>query len=259
MAAFLLDRPSSAGRDLAVIEKPGTVYSAVFSFIHDKWQVSPKLTLDLGLRHEYYTPFVGVQRQGGLSNYDPVTNQLLVSGYGDIPRQPRRQVALPQLQPAARACPTASTDRQVVRAGYGVSTIPFGDNTYAFNFPVKQNNQFNAANAFIPPAGHLDGGRLPGPGRGADPVERPHRRRRRRAAAQRRLLLLPDRPARKACCTRGTSPTSASWAPTSPPKSPTSATTARTSSSASTSTPATRSAPATTAARSSPSSGGRPA
>ena len=41
----------------------------------------------------------------------------------------------------------------MIRAGYGVSTIPFGDNTYAFNFPVKQNNQFNAANAFIPPTG----------------------------------------------------------------------------------------------------------
>ena len=53
-------------------------------FIHDKWQVSPKMTLDLGLRHEYYTPLVGIQAQGGLSNYDPVTNPLLVSGYGDI-------------------------------------------------------------------------------------------------------------------------------------------------------------------------------
>ena len=40
-----------------------------------------------------------------------------------------------------------------MRAGYGVSTAPFGDNTYAYNFPVKQNNQFNAANAFVPPAG----------------------------------------------------------------------------------------------------------
>ena len=31
-------------------------------------------------------------------------------------------------------------EKTVVRAGYGASTIPFPDNRYAFNFPVKQNN-----------------------------------------------------------------------------------------------------------------------
>jgi hypothetical protein len=45
------------------------------------------------------------------------------------------------------------TDKMVLRAGYGVSTAPFPDNSYAFNFPVKQNNQFNAPNAFVPPTG----------------------------------------------------------------------------------------------------------
>jgi hypothetical protein len=152
LAAFLLDRPSSAGRDLAVIEKPGTVYSAVFSFIHDKWQVTPKLTIDLGLRHEYYTPFTGLTAKGGLSNYDPVTNQLLVSGYGDIPDDLGVKGTWRNFNPRT-GLSYRLTDKQVVRAGYGVSTIPFPDNTYAFNFPVKQNNQFNAANAFIPPAG----------------------------------------------------------------------------------------------------------
>ncbi len=108
MAAFLLDRPSSAGRDLAVIDKPGTVYSAVFSFIHDKWQVSPKLTLDLGLRHEYYTPFVGIETQGGLSNYDPATNSCWCRATATSPRT-RRRDHLAQLEPAHSACPIGST------------------------------------------------------------------------------------------------------------------------------------------------------
>ena len=73
MASFLLDRPSSVARDLVVAD-PGTQHWAIFTFIHDRWQVTPKLTLDLGLRHEYYTPFVGLQDQGGLSNFDPATN-----------------------------------------------------------------------------------------------------------------------------------------------------------------------------------------
>jgi hypothetical protein len=37
-----------------------------------------------------------------------------------------------------------------VRAGYGASAIPFPDNRYAFNFPVKQNYAGSAANGFQP-------------------------------------------------------------------------------------------------------------
>ena len=85
---------------------------------------------------------------GSLSNYDPATNTLHVDG----------------LQ---RACPTRWASRStsknfsprgglsyrfdeqsVLRAGYGVSTMPFPDNTYAFNFPVKQLNQFHPPNTF---------------------------------------------------------------------------------------------------------------
>ena len=35
-----------------------------------------------------------------------------------------------------------------MRAGYGASTIPFPDNRYAFNYPVKQNYNGTAANGF---------------------------------------------------------------------------------------------------------------
>ena len=39
-------------------------------------------------------------------------------------------------------------EKTVVRAGYGASTIPFPDNRYAFNYPVKQNYNGSAANGF---------------------------------------------------------------------------------------------------------------
>src|SRR5712692_5659462 len=54
-AAFLLDRPNSVGRDIKVIDTPGTRHNSFFSFVQDRWQVSKNLTLTLGLRHEYYT------------------------------------------------------------------------------------------------------------------------------------------------------------------------------------------------------------
>jgi len=155
-ASFLLDVPSRVGRDLTVID-PGTRHWAVFSFVHDKWQVTPKVTIDLGLRHEYYTPLVGLVDRGGLANYDPATNTLLVAGYGDVPENLGVTRYLKNFAPRTGVS-YRMTDNAVVRAGYGVSTIPFPDNSYAFNFPVKQNNDFNAPNTFASAPVHMADG-----------------------------------------------------------------------------------------------------
>ena len=61
-------------------------------------------------------------------------------------------------------------DKNVVRAGYGASTIPFPDNRYAFNYPVKQNYN-GSARQRLPERG-LHGGRIPGAGAVGDSVER---------------------------------------------------------------------------------------
>ena len=70
-ASFLLDWPNGVSRDLKVIDEPGTKHSAVSLFAQDKWQARPNITIDLGLRWEYYTPLTGVEGAGSLSNYDP--------------------------------------------------------------------------------------------------------------------------------------------------------------------------------------------
>ena len=56
----------------------------VFSYFQDKWQVSQKLTIDLGLRHDFYPPATP-RLKGGFSNYDPSNNTLVVAGYGNNP------------------------------------------------------------------------------------------------------------------------------------------------------------------------------
>jgi carboxypeptidase family protein len=148
-AAFLLDVPSGYSRDIKVIDQPGTKHYAFFTFIQDNWQVTQKLTVNLGLRHEYYTPLVGIVDKGGLSNYNPSDNTERVAGYGSIPQdigvQGTWKNFVARLGAAYRL-----NDKTVIRAGYGASIIPFPDNSYAFNFPVKQTEQFNAPNAFAP-------------------------------------------------------------------------------------------------------------
>ena len=147
-ASFLLDVPSLVQRDLKVTD-PGVRFWAFFSFLQDKWAVSPKLTIDLGLRHEYYTPFTGLVDQGGLSNYDPATNTLQVAGYGNVSQSVGVQKYLKNFGPRAGASYRLN-DRTVLRGGYGLSTLPFPDNSYVYNYPVKQNNVFNAPNNFAP-------------------------------------------------------------------------------------------------------------
>jgi hypothetical protein len=147
-ASFLLDLPSIVRRDLKVTD-PGVRFWAFFSFIQDKWAVTPKLTIDLGLRHEYYTPFIGLVDQGGLSNYDPSTNTLRVAGYSAVPENVGVQSYWKNWGPRAGASYRLN-DQTVLRAGYGLSTLPFPDNSYVYNFPVKQNNAFQSVNSFQP-------------------------------------------------------------------------------------------------------------
>jgi hypothetical protein len=142
MASFLLDQPSSAGRDLDTYF-PAYRDTWFFAFAGDKWQVSPKLTLDLGLRWELYEP--GTPRfPGGFSNYNPYTNQLIIAGIGGNPMNlgmaTHYRYFAPRLGLAYRM-----TDKTVLRTGFGISYTPFQDNTYAYNFPVRANNAYNTS------------------------------------------------------------------------------------------------------------------
>jgi carboxypeptidase family protein/TonB-dependent receptor-like protein len=156
VASFLLDVPSLVQRDLRVTD-PGVRFWAFFSFVQDKWAVTPKLTIDLGLRHEYYSPFIGLVDQGGLSNYDPATNTLQVAGYGNVSESLGVKSYWKNWGPRT-GFSYRVTEKTVVRGGYGVSTMPFPDNAYAYNYPVKQNNVFNPANSFAVAPATMKGG-----------------------------------------------------------------------------------------------------
>jgi hypothetical protein len=137
MASFLLDVPYQLGRDINTYF-PAYRQWEFFGFGGDKWQVSPKLTLDLGLRWEFYPPATPAF-PGGFSNYDPSTNSLVMAGVGGNPSnlgmKTHYNYLAPRLGLAYRL-----TDKTVIRGGFGISYTPFPDNTYAYNYPVRSNN-----------------------------------------------------------------------------------------------------------------------
>ena len=146
-ASFLLDWPNGVARDLKVIDEPGTKHWAIAGFVHDKWQARQNVTVDLGLRWEYYNPLEGIEGKGTLANYDPATNTIRVAGYGTTTNAVNVEKNFKNWAPRTGVS-WRLNDKSVVRAGYGASAIPFPDNRYAFTFPVKQNYSGSVANGF---------------------------------------------------------------------------------------------------------------
>ena len=160
-ASFLLDQPSSVARDL-VNSFPASRWWNFYSFAQDKWVATPKLTLDLGVRWEFYPPPTP-QFPGGFSNYNPANNTLEIAGVGGNPMnlgmKTRYKYFVPRLGLAYRL--TSST---VLRMGFGMSYTTFPSDNYAYNPPIKQSPTVLAGGQWlwVGPAPERPTGQLPG-------------------------------------------------------------------------------------------------
>jgi Carboxypeptidase regulatory-like domain len=153
-ASFLLDVPNQAGRDLATFF-PNYRAWQLFTFVQDKWLVTPKLSADIGVRWEFYPPATPV-KPAGFSNYNPANNTLVLSGLGSTPDDlgiaTHYKYFAPRLGLAYRL-----KESTVFRVGFGISYTPFPDNSYAYNFPVRANVALNPAVVTYGPAVLPDG------------------------------------------------------------------------------------------------------
>jgi hypothetical protein len=138
-ASFLFDLPSSAGRDLNTFFPAYRQYW-FFAYAGDKWQVSPKLTLDIGARWDFYPPATP-KIAGGFSNYDPINNQLVEAGVGSNPSNLGMTTQYKYFSPRTGFAYRA-TESTVIRGGFGISYTPYPDNSYAYNYPIRANNSY---------------------------------------------------------------------------------------------------------------------
>ncbi len=122
-----------------------------FSFFQDTWLASSKLTLNLGLRHEVYTPTHPQFAEGG-SNYDPSTNTLLISGPGDVPLNTGVETEWKNFAPRF-GLSYRLNKTTVVHTGYGISyfmgRFGFYGGTIATQFPAVFHTQVGIANDFL--------------------------------------------------------------------------------------------------------------
>jgi hypothetical protein len=149
-AAFLIGAPDRISRTYMPIT-PTNRQTQVFLFFHDSFQLAPRLTLDLGLRWELYTP-VKPRYAGGASNYDPDTNSLRVAGIGENNLANNIRTDWNNFAPRVGFAWRFS-DRAVIRGGYGISyytgRFGFTGGTLSTQFPVIYNIQNGVLNDFI--------------------------------------------------------------------------------------------------------------
>lgn len=120
-AAFLLGQTSRMRKALQHVLATGREWQFA-GYVTDRWQASPKLTLNFGLRYEYY-PLMTRAGGKGLERYDPFTNQMYLGGRGNVPRNAGITVSSglfsPRLGIAYRL-----DDKTVIRTGYGLNFDP---------------------------------------------------------------------------------------------------------------------------------------
>ena len=147
IASVLLDVPYQVGQDTNSTF-PAYRQTWLFFFISDKWQASPKLTIDYGVRYELY-PAATPRKAGGFSSYQPSSNTLVIAGIHGNPLNIGLQTDYRNVAPRLGLSYRASSST-VVRAGYGISYVPFVDNSYAYNYPIKTSTDYNNAETHGP-------------------------------------------------------------------------------------------------------------
>lgn len=115
-----------------------------FLYLQDDWKISPRFTLNLGVRYEYATP--QWEEKNRLSNFNPENNTLIQAKDGGI--YDRSLVKPDRNNYAPRFGFAYSVNRKtVVRGGYGISYIHFnrlgGENLLGYNGPSIVNLTIN--------------------------------------------------------------------------------------------------------------------
>ncbi|HTU99655.1 MAG TPA: TonB-dependent receptor, partial [Luteitalea sp.] len=146
-AAFLLGLVGTSGRSNQAELMTAREWQHSL-FVRDRWTVSPKLTLDLGLRWEYYPIMKRADR--GLERLDLNTLEVILGGKGGNPDSVGLSAAKDNFAPRVGAV-YRFDDNTVLRSGFGVTYNPIpwgrvmrGDNIY----PVTIASTFPAVDPF---------------------------------------------------------------------------------------------------------------
>ena len=154
-AAFLLGLPIRTGK-IQVVPDEYALRARLMSFyVRDRWNVSPRLTINYGVRYEYFP--VPTRPDRGIERYDPETNKMLICGVGQAPKDCGINVSKRKFAPRFGLA-YRPTSTFILRAGYGITNDPFvGAELLRANYPLLIAQNIDGPNSFLP-SGKIEDG-----------------------------------------------------------------------------------------------------
>ncbi len=145
-AAFLLGMSDDVEKSYQYI----TMTPREFQFswyAQDRWQVTRKLTMTIGLRYELY-PLMTRATGKGIERLDPATNLVYLGGRGTVPKDVGVTVSHKLFAPTLGIAYRLN-DKTVIRTGYGLNfdPLPFSRPLRGF-YPLTINNSYQPDNGF---------------------------------------------------------------------------------------------------------------
>lgn len=152
LASFLLGDVQGFTRYVSNSTSAAERQRRLFSYVQDTWRITPRLTLNYGLRWEIYFPqYVSGKDQGGFQNL--ATGEVLIAGENGAGLNGNVNTALTHFAPRLGLA-YQITPSTVIRTGFGrsydvgVFGVSFGHNVTQ-NLPVLANQSLNPANPWL--------------------------------------------------------------------------------------------------------------
>ncbi|MEG9436328.1 TonB-dependent receptor [Edaphobacter sp. HDX4] len=147
LAAILLGFPNAGSRNFLI--KPNYIHNQQFAgFVQDDWRATPRLTLNLGLRYDVFTP--DVEKDNRLANFDYSRNVFIFAGLNGISRTAGVKTRYNNFGPRIGfAYDVDGKGTTVVRGGFGISyfVVPASASN-----ELGQNPPFTVSQTFSSPA-----------------------------------------------------------------------------------------------------------
>ena len=144
-AQFLLGFPSETGKVTQVNDPNALRFSDWALYARDQWQVSRNLTIDYGLRWEYY-PIYSHDYYGAV-RFDPATDYILVGGEGSTPWDTGATASKKNFGPRFGLAYRLN-EKTVIRSGYGISTDPDNMRNQRNQYPSIVNQVYQPAHSY---------------------------------------------------------------------------------------------------------------
>jgi hypothetical protein len=144
-AEFLLGYPSRTGKATQFTNPNALRFSTWSLYARDSWQATRNLTIDYGLRWEYY-PIYSHDHYGAV-RYDPATSNILIGGEGGVPWDTGAHASKKDFGPRLGLAYRLG-QKTVIRSGYGISIDPDNMRNQRNQFPSTVLQDYAPLNSY---------------------------------------------------------------------------------------------------------------